>query len=358
MTTIRIPTAMPPVLSPRANARNGRYPTASFSGSLVDMTNQALFVRSKEVARFFYPMPTNATAGGGIPASGGAGEVRRWNSAFHSSPMAGRLWAAVTQAEPSTATGGVLPYVRIRLTDMAGSALGDAFAYGRPIATSLANVDVPSHFTTRIVPFVNASNQPIALSPDADLALQFSSFDQGRVVCAMVYEQADPPDTANGYIDPSLSVLGPILDVTRQSVATLLRSQWKRGAAHLFNHGEQNSIATATPTNVVDNTTVVSAATAGWTIDLTNRGRLNAGVNGVLCTLWVYAKDTGSSGQVRLVDSSGSAKGTITGFTSSSTWRSTTFFLPASVAKYALQFFRTTSGTLTIGGASLYLYES
>jgi len=362
MSNIRVPTFLQKPVAPRSNARNGRFPSAAFAKSMADLTNQAILVRTKEVARFFTHV-TQTPSSPMIPNSGGAGERNRWISAFHSSPFVNRLWAIITLAQSTTA--GRNPYGRIRCETMAPATVGDATVYAGTTATNGTNTDTPAFFASIVVPFIDPSDGSIVTIPaDTDLTLTFSDFDDARMLSATVFEEAQVPDTLTGYVDANVSVLAPIIDATREQIATRLNAQWKAGAAHLFNWAADSASAAVTTTsstakNLVDRTsTTVAFFTPGYTLDLTNTTRLSTTTSGTLVTMWVNAKDsTAGNGTVQLVDGGASVMGSITGFTTSQTWQSTTFFLPAAVAKYDLQF-KTSAGTLTVYAVSVYMYEA
>lgn len=361
MTTIRIPALAQLPLPPRLNARNGRYPTAQFTKAMIDLANQAVAIRTKEVARFFAWVPPNASTPT-IPGSAGAGERNRWNSAFHSSSYVSHLWAVITVAGATAA--GLNPSARIRCRDTSPATIADATIHAGAalLATSPGGPgDTPAFYTTALVPFLDPATGLIAgITQDVDLTLTFSDFNNGRLVNAMVYEEAVAAATEFGYSDPGVAVaLGPIFDATRENLAGQLVAQWKSGACHLFNWSDSFATFSTTPTNIIDGTsTVASGFTPGFTVDLTNLARLSAVFDGVKVTMFVFAQDTsGGFGVVRLFDNSLGVVGSVNGFGASPSWRSSSFFVPAAVAKYDLQAFRTSGGTITVLAVSVFVYD-
>lgn len=363
MTTVRVPLASPAYLEPRANARNARYPTAAFSGAMLDLANHALVARPKTIFQW---------SSLGASSSAGAGERRRWNCAFHSSPFVSTLWAVVIVAEQFDPA--LSPFIRIRCETLTPSTVGDLkFSGGRNNTSGVS--DDPSRMTTTMLPFLATSGAPAVIPQDTDLTLSFSDFDNGRLWAACVFEQPVLPDTANGLLDPSISVLAPILDVTRQGLATTLSKLWRRGGAQLWNwtvdiFGSPITTTSTTTKNILDNTTLVIAAfTPGATLSIPGSFRVNATVfspaagatlPAVRVTMYVLAKVTANSGRVSLCDVVAATLGAVIVTATTPTWVSASFFIPATAAaaKYDLVYGNVIgSGTFSLYAVSIFVHD-
>jgi hypothetical protein len=181
-----------------------------------------------------------------------------------------------------------------------------------------------------------------------------------------VYETQLLPDTTNGYIGPvHVAAQSGIFDDQRQGLAELGDKMWRRGASQVFNWSTdydseaRTFVSVAADRNVVDNTsTTVSAATPGFTIDMTGKVTQSTVSTGVLCTIAAYGnRGAGTSGNqgVKIKDSSGTTLIGLIGAVAANGWFSAQFQLPATSAKYDVQGY-SNSGTFTLYAVSIWEY--
>lgn len=347
MSSISIPIQTPAVIVPRRSVRNGLFPTATFTHQLIQLTNHVARYRPKEVARYASDL-FNLLAG-----SGGATSVRG-RGFFRSSPYASRLWAIMVCLRNSSAS----PSARIDLKQ-AGSTISSAtFRPGNGPGTATPAFCVSSG----PVVFVDNTGAPDAIPTSTDLELVFNVVNGAGLLSAVVYEEALPSDTSNGYVDAGVALLSPIYDATREGVANLVRNMFGKGSAHLFTWTAGSnpsstipSTTSATPKNIIDSSTTLSASTPGFTLDLTNCTQLRDASSGVRAVMQVYGKDTtNGNGSVVLKNSAGTTVITVGPFTTTDAWTAGNGYLTAGVDKYDVQFF-TSAGTLTVFAVSVYL---
>ena len=355
MSSVVVPQYAPWRITAMAFARNGFYPAATFARQLADLANHVAAFRTKEVFRSFSPIaaiPESAS----IPVTN---QRDRWTCAFHSSPYPAYLWVRLTAAQQTDPDSS--PYVRVRLSTLTPTTVADAVIYA---GRSGSATDTPAFIqvTESLFP---SSGSLVPIPADTDLTLMFSDFDNARLVAATVYEVSVQPDTDDGYVDPAnLAALGPIYANTRENVANILRSMWRVGSAHLVNwtadiQSTPQTIASDTATNLIDgsSTGAPTAATPGFTINLSHCSRFSTSSSGVRVKMFVLAKDTtDSNGTVQLVDSDNNVVGSVSSFGTTAAWLSATFYLPAAADKYDLQFL-TEDGTLSVYAVSLFLYD-
>jgi hypothetical protein len=206
----------------------------------------------------------------------------------------------------------------------------------------------------------------LAVSPDTDYTGLFTDKNYGRIQSALVFEISSMTDHNSGYLSQNISERAPIHDAYRQNQLPLIRNQWKRGGCMQINwHVENGSTgaitnATATLKNIVDDTTTaVSADSPGYTLDMTYRDRLSQ-TSGVPCVMKAYGGSSfANGGTVVLKDSAGATVATLTGFTTSNSWQSVAFNLPATADKYDIHYATTGAAlTFTLHAVSIYEYES
>jgi hypothetical protein len=367
MSVITIPAAAPISPQPRQMARNGLYPTALFAARVRSLANHAARYRTKQVANF--TVHRVASTNGTLWQTGQPSPRTRWRSVFHSSPYAGQLRAALTVSRQQLDTGGT-PHATpgftiLTLSTMAGVVLGRAVVSCASSSTSFAdNTAIAENWSSRTTVFADVSTgAPINIPPNTDLQITVTEQDNARTMTLVVFEDSLAADTANGYIDPNVHNLSPILASSRQGVATLLRNMWLNGASHLFNwsfivdssgnYGPR-STASATPKNIVDVTSTANTASSpGWTLDLSNTGRVS-NTNRPVVVVQVYGKCTvASNGTVSLTNSGGGTM-SVGPFGTSLGWVSAIGSFIASAQKYDL-LFSTAAGTLSVEAVSVYL---
>jgi hypothetical protein len=202
------------------------------------------------------------------------------------------------------------------------------------------------------------------VSADTDYNGQITTTGDGDVISAVVYEEMKPGDTIYGYLPKTDMGIasGPIYDAHRQDVVVLMNKQWKRGGGFQLNWSNTTGIARASVAadkNIVDNTsTTVTAATPGYTCDLTSKASLSRAAAGIDCIIAGYATNTGTVGNqgVKLKNSAGTTIVTLTGgWSGTPGWYTQAFKIPAGIDKYDLQAY-SNNGTLTLYAVSIYEY--
>lgn len=329
--------------------RNGRVPDAAFHTEMIGLMNSAAAFRGKEVFRSVGSIAD-------IPAQA-AGTRHRHRFAFHTGPFAEKITAVFVI---SSLTDGLTDnaYARLALTDSAGTVTTSAnwYAGASPNVGGIASTDYPDNFSIGFA--------TLAVTADTDCYGLISDVDHARIVSVVVFEEALAPDTANGYVNSSVAANGPIFYQQREDLITAANLMWKRGGSQLANwcseidSAARVAVAVKADTNIVDNSsTTVSAATPGFTLDLTGKSTLTGG--GVECKMAAYGIRTGTAGNsgVKLKDSSGTTLLNLNGVGASLGWFVSTVTLPASKAKYDLQYF-SSNGTTTIYAVSIWEYKS
>lgn len=338
MTIVAIPTVILPKIEPQSYSRNGQVAPTIAMTALARGHNQVARWRGKELF-----------IGGGqlaaVAASAGVGPTVVWRSYLHTGPFCAALRWYMSLARPDVID---LPDSRatIELQDSSGASIETQTAYWGPTGTSDDLIQEWGNF-----------GGAFDVDPDTDYRLVFSVEDNGRLANALVYELNAKPDTANGYVPDTYSAVSPILDDARSTIAANIYDLWRRGAAVCLHWHGSRSNATATDTNIVDGTsTAVSASSPGYTLSMSGTSRLKD--SGANCVVYVWGSvASGTGGSVEIKDASGTTLATVTGFTTTPSWRSTTLVLPASSAKYDITS-STAVGSLTITEVVIYQYDS
>lgn len=340
-------------------ARNGKSPSAQLVSALQEATNQSVLFRSKEVFRY---AATFADAVG----SAGAGDRSRWRFAFHTGPYTHALMVVVVM-RPQDVSYDNNTYARLDLsTAVTGTpvALSQTFVHGSsPIGTGEAR---GWQYLKEVTSYVQG------ITKDTDYYGHFVDVDGARIQSATVYELSSMTQNLSGYLAQNLTGQSPILDVYRENVAVIQRALWKRGGAQVLNWTSGDCNATVTlgrftgstvSRNVInDSSTAVSAATPGYTLDMTGKNRLTQ-TTGVPVVMKAFGSITGGSGgRVYLRNSAGAAVLTldptwVNG--APAQWYSVSGVLPASLAKYDPHYDCKIGGaTFTLRGVSVYEYDA
>jgi hypothetical protein len=342
----------PPPIAPDRWARNSIHPDAQFVSLLNETGNQAGLFRTKEVFRAIGRLES----GNGVfypPLSFGAGDRARYRWAFRSGPYCHAVRAIVGMAPPTSGLDQNTS-ARLDIANGAGSVVASAtFTYGvhpggvlgwRHIQQIIATID--------------------GLSPDTEYFGTFYDVDYGIIQSACVYELASFTEHADGYLASNITNRSAILDIHRQNLAELSNALWQKGGAQVFCYTVEDGTipitnSTSTFKNILDTSvTTVSAASPGWTLDMTGKARLSQ-TTGVPVTMKVCGRNqlTGT-GVVKLVNSAGATVMSITNGWSTTTpgWQSATGMLPAGVDKYDVQVSNNGSGSLDTYAVSVYEY--
>jgi hypothetical protein len=185
------------------------------------------------------------------------------------------------------------------------------------------------------------------------------------VIAVMAYEEAPlTVDDATSYYNESVPTAGmPIYDSTRERLLVGLSNMYRQNGGTLFHWGRLDGTArtrsSATLANLIDGSTTgnPTSATRGVHLDLTYRNTVSR--TSVPFELAVYAQTAaGSAGVVRLRDTSGNNLISITNISTTAQWYTATGLIPASAAKYDLQFAGDGVNTLSVYAASVYEYEA
>ncbi len=340
-------------LEPARYVRNGMVPNANFESDAAAHLNAAAACRRKQIFGWGcglddIPSPSSVTR-------------TRWRFAGHTGVLLRRLHALVTMARSHVVIGGgtgTNPTCTVYITNADGSTVyGQASAsFGSsPTATN----DTPNEF--------GVFDLEIACPADTDIFGRVEDSDGGRCIAITVYEEAKKISAANGYIVPqSVAVTGPIYDGRRQDMYELATELHKKNAAPLwpFTVDDQSSplvTASSTWTNIIDSSTSVSASSAGATLDL--RYCKTRSTSSVPCVLAIYgsmeSSGVGISGDVRIVDSSGTVVDTVSVTSTTAGWVTAAIDMPARLDKFDLQYRSADNlNSFNLGAASLFQYAA
>ncbi len=342
MPSIIIPTDARARIQPNLYAQNAKPVRCSVEEAMRVEANQLRAFRGRE--QFVSPGFIAPVAG-----SSGTSPRNRWRYYSHTGPHTTRVRVRMRIARQNNGTSST-PHCRFTLADSAGAAIGTVEAfYGTGSTTGDGSPADWGFF-----------EGTIDVDPDIDVQGLFADYDFGRLVHALVIEEPADHDTANGYLGPAPALGSPIYDAEREDLVTYANAAWRRGRAQVFNfcHDEDGaySLTTATDTNILDrSSTAVSAATPGYTLDLTGKDLFRAG--GVVpCVLAIYGDaSANSAAKVKIKDSGGTTLATVF-LTTALGWRTTTVNLPASSAKYDLTFSSDAAATGNLYAVSCFEY--
>lgn len=362
-------TVVPPIQRGRYT-RNGQFPDVALINAMNEQTNQGVLYRTKEVARFVGPVAA-ATAGAlsnGIiqSRSAASGDRERWRFAFHTGKYAHAIRATVALVPQSSFANGN-SYARLDVySDTAEATLVDTVNFNHGAETGGVSGTSAGWDHVKIVTMY------LDVSPDTDYYGRFNDVDGGRMLAASVCEMSSMTEHFTGYLPQNIAAGSNVLDVHRQNLVTLQYNLWRRGGATVLNWSVNGTVnassplttTSATATNIIDGaSTTISAATPGYTLYMTGKERASQASTGVGCRMEVFGHldAAGADGRVYLKDSAGSTIASIVDqwTTSTPTWKSTTFNLPAGTDKYDIQFARNTAGrTFSLYAISIYEYEA
>jgi hypothetical protein len=341
--------------------RNGKHPNAEYENAKQEHINQLAMFRTKEVWSVLAHM------GGGQL---GTNPENRYRFAFHTGPLTHALVARVVCAPPWFPNNTSNSNVKLHLYTAADESVllsSTSFNYG------------PSPLTGSAFGWAHLRvfEQIIDVAPDTDYYGLWQYVDFGRMFGATVFELASMTENYNGYLAQNIAAHGPVLDVYREKQMTLLKSLWKRGGGKVMNWSTDPSntswltgkqapnftykyTTSATGTNILDlSSTAVSSSTPGWTFDMSGKKRLaQTGVPVVMKAFGQMASG-GANGIIEIKDSTGAVVASINAaFTTTFSWQSVAFNLPATQAKYDIHF-RTNGGVeFRLWAISIYEYEA
>lgn len=336
MTTVAISPILADRIQPQLYGRNGMTAPAVADDELANAINQCAYLCGKELY----------TSGGDIANVPGSQPTTTtlYRGRFHTGPFCDRIRVYLTLARPDHGTTGT-PRVTFDLQNTSGVSQGTLVAYlgfGSDLGTNTW-----ATYTGEL---------DVATMTDYQLVV--TADDNGRCADVLVHEVTLAPDTANGYVPRTA---GRILDTVRGAARLAAYNLYRRGGAVVASWSGNRSNATTTDTNIIDgSSTTVTGATPGLTLDMHYKARLRDASTGVNCKLYVYGSlSAGTGGSVKVKNSAGTALATLTGFTTTPAWQSTTLVLPATLAKYDLTCTGTiTPATITITDVAIFEYES
>lgn len=331
--------------------RNGLPPSASAQNALHAHAMQALLHRSKELFNYHGQMI-------GMQTSYGAGDRIRWRFAGKTGAYTHAVGAFAVLIPQSTGEDEN-SYARLDIySDVTETTLiaSQKFYFGAD----------PSTASTALPQWREAIAIIDGIPASTEIYARFVDVDFGRLLCATVFDLQSATEGTDGYLNQATSALTPITDAESEALASITRNLWSKGGAKVLSWTVNNGTAPITTTsstakNIIDVTsTAVSAATPGYTLDMTNKARSSQS-SGVPCVMKVFGHLNAAStgGQVYLKDSGGNVVGSIVDqwTTTTPTWKSTTFNLPASVDKYDLQFATNAAFGNTFSCYAVSIYE-
>jgi hypothetical protein len=250
-------------------------------------------------------------------------------------------------------------YALLTIRDSGGSTVAtQTFEYGASPTGSSTARGWP--YNRQIIKYVEG------IDPDTDYFATFADVAHGHLSAAAVFDmQSLTEGAATGHLPENVTAQSFIVDEYRENQAAIMQALWRSSGASVLNWTVDDGTAAVTraldaSANVVDTTvTTVSASSPGYTIDMTGKDRLSQ-TSGVPVKMWAYgAVAAGTGGRVDILDSGGSSLANIVDWTTTPSWRETTFNLPATEDKYDLHLSEPGgSTTFSLYAISIYEYET
>lgn len=335
MSTVIVSPATPARIHAERYARNRQPVDPTLINTIATSLNHTLAYRGKEVFRSV----------GILPSTGNV--VANWNRFYyHSSPYARDVKVVFLLARDSKGGGG---------TDSATLTLTSGVFTGTAVAQPGALAEVTGSFNE----ILQVEKIITGVPADADVA-GVLAINNSRVISFCVYELPPTFDTIAGYLVSNFATNQPIYDIDRGNVAALINNMLRRGGSHVFNWCVNNdsaakTVTSATDTNVIDASTVISASSAGFTINMINKVRAGATkATGILAHYGFVS--AGSGGSFKVKSSAGTTLATIAGINTTPQWRTTSLDWPGTVDKYDLMHAAST-GTISTIAVSAFLFE-
>lgn len=347
MSNVSFPTTVRSPIVTLLRFRNGLYPEAGSTTHLQEEANRIVALRGKQWA-FASPINSVHAAGGSF--------LQRWRAFIHTSSHC-RYVEIRALAMPSNNTGSPTTTVTFSLAGGMAPVATASFNYGSE--TSSDTLDAVTVGQARTV----SGTALFDLTPDTDYEINIYEAGNARTASVCIWEVAKQRTTENGYVVNGVVGGQDILDVHRGAMTPVLRTAWKRNAAPLITWSTDLDASAYTNASVDDNildatSTTVTTATPGWTIDTRFRSTTRRSALGVPVIMRAYCKTTGTTGTVKLKDSTGATLATCTTSSATAAWVSSgAFYLPASLAKYDIHGAVTGVGTCTVYAVSLYSIE-
>jgi hypothetical protein len=288
-----------------------------------------------------------------IADSNGVGPDARLRFAGHTDPFASELRVRVGIARanytPPEFPSGEPTDCRVAVEVVGSSSGTNTYYYNVGVSGGGASSDVPDEW---VWPTLRCP-----VSPAEDIDVTVSVEDQCRLITASAWCLGSSSDDLYKLDITNAVRGGPIVDASREEMASGLTAKWARGATGLITWNEADGgIALApstTYTNAIDlSSTSVTSATPGWTLDLTRHNTVAQAEVPVILRCYVSS----DGGKVRLASSVGMLL-EITGINSVG-WYEVAGTLPATSTKMDLQIARVGGAiSMAIYAASLYEYQ-
>lgn len=280
-------------------------------------------------------------------SAGSSGTITPWYGRYYCGEGAGNLVARVGLAP--TGTAGTDGEVYLTVAGVNTDKIH--------LPPNAAHTDKADDFAYFDIVYDNSANAGSAVE------WSLSAVDYARPFSLSLFQYGENPvDTANGgTVNPLLSSGGPILDSTHSDLAQAHWDLWRYNATHLFSWSRDwltsaGFVGNGTYTNIFDSTTTGGAATTapGFYGETTYHDRVN---HDVAVEFAVHASvDSGTTGAVRLVDSSNTTIAEITGIGTTSQWYTTTTTLTAGNALYTIEAKCDSLITISVEAVSLFEY--
>lgn len=336
--------SIPQLIQHRRDTLNGHYPSATFYRRVTDGMNHLTAYRHKQV------FGRSVQLGDASYGAAGTNTIARWR--FRSGH--GAKYARIILVLGRDNTGGVAGDPTVSVT--IGGTTSGPHAWGQsPTATD----DAPDDW--RIV------NDVVDITPNTAYSCSISAVDYARVLAVAVYELGDETidEATDYYSGEAFGADSPIFDASQERILGGLSNLWRHNGGTVCHWGRRDGSArtrtSATAANLPDGSTTgaPSAATPGWTLDLTYRateGRATVPVE--IAAYGAMSAGSGVSGTVVLVDSGGTTVATVTVNSNTAGWFTTAALLPATVDKYDLKFASDGVNTLSVYAVSLNEWEA
>ena len=329
----------PAILNWQRYALNTLTPASQFYGRLVSVVNhctayrhRAVYSRSWRLANTSYGYTGTTT-------------LARWRfRAGH-----GVVGLRVVMILGRDASGGTGTNPRVTFTVTGGQSV--TFYYG--VSTAVAT-DAPDE--------LRAVADTVTIAADAAYTGTIEAIDYARVLAVLVYEVgAETIDEGTEWFNATIpqaraeifdgfhgKLLQGLSEIHRHNAGTVAHWSTINGAAR--------TRTSATPINLVDNSTTgaPSDATPGFKLDLTYRA--TEGVATVPMEIGVYGSSAG--GTVTLVDSTNTVVATVTLNNATPQWFTTTVNLPATLAKYDVRFAGDGTNAVSVIAFSIVEWQS
>jgi hypothetical protein len=320
MTAVTVSTILGHRIEPSDRMRNELVVTPNAQTALVAGANQVLLLCTKELWSSMGAVGATSV----IPVS--TATLVRWWFGAHTSPYVAKLVFDCLVARP-TSSGAAA--ARLEVLDSTG-------------ATVLASVDLAySGVKVNDTPDELANLiGSVVVSADTEVVCRISDVGKGRLVQALVYEQALTPDTANGYFATDVANGVSITSSQRSAIAAGMTAMWKSGAAAIFSaqvHDLDPSTTSTSDLNLM-NTAVTSVVSSSPGITLDMQYKTRKSKTTVPVRMRAFGNCQSAGGHVRLKDSSGTTVLQASTFGTSDGWIQVDGTLPATLAKYDLMF--------------------